>query len=76
METPVNGYSWRDGIDQLMLLATEEIQPGKTGMVLARDVLDIVEAVRRWEDDTDESIRSALWEEAIERGDYDEEGQR
>jgi hypothetical protein len=36
-------------------------------------VRGIVDAVRRWEDDTDESIRSALWEDAVEKGTYDNE---
>lgn len=60
--------SWRDGVDELERLAIEEMKPGKTGMLLAHEVHAIVEAVRRYEDDTDESIRSALWEDAVANG--------
>lgn len=72
-ETPEQGYSWRDGLDQIDALLNDCAQGGDDfGWVRVSAVRHIVNAMRRWEDDVDESIRSALWEDAVERGDYDE----
>lgn len=76
MTTPVGGYPWRDGLAELeALIAREQAGPvGLNSRISAMAVKEIIDAVWRFEDDTDESIRSALWEEAVANGEYDEEG--
>lgn len=68
--TPEYGLSWRDGLDALDALLNDCAQVGEDwqNFVRVSAVRDIVAAVRRWEDDTDESIRSALWEDAVTNG--------
>lgn len=69
-DTPEHGLSWRDGLDAFDALLNDCSQgkPDHESFVRVSAVRDIVAAVRRYEDDTDESIRSALWEDAVERG--------
>lgn len=68
--TPPHGLSWRDGLDALDALLNDSAQLGTDyqNFVRVSAVRDIVAAVRRWEDDTDESIRQALWEDAVVDG--------
>ena len=68
--TPETGLSWRDGLDALDALLDDCSQIGHDyqNFVRVSAVRDIVAAVRRYEDDADESIRSALWEDAVTAG--------
>lgn len=68
--TPERGLDWRDGLDHLDALLDDCSQVGEDyqNFVRVSAVRDIVAAVRRYEDDTDESIRSALWEDAVASG--------
>jgi len=64
------GMDWRDGLDALDALLDDCSQVGEDyqSFVRVQSVRHIVNAVRRYEDDTDESIRSALWEEGVANG--------
>lgn len=67
--TPAHGLDWRDGLNVLDALLNDCAQgPDYEGFVRVQAVRHIVNAVRRYEDATDESIRSALWEEAVANG--------
>lgn len=68
--TPSHGLSWRDGLDVLDVLLNDCAQVGEDfqNFVRVSAVRDIVNAIRRYEDDTDESIRQALWEDAVVDG--------
>lgn len=68
--TPPLGLSWRDGLDDLDRLLNDCAQGGVDyeEFVRVSAVRDIVAAVRRYEDATDESIKSALWEDAVTNG--------
>ena len=68
--TPEAGMSWRDGIDAIDLLLNDcaQVGPDHQNFVRVSAVRDIAAAVRRYEDDTDESIRQALWEDAVVDG--------
>ena len=68
--TPTHGMDWRDGLDALDALLNDCSQIGgdHENFVRVQAVRHIVNAVRRYEDDTDESIRSALWEDAVANG--------
>lgn len=80
-KSPEHGYDWRNGLDALDALLDDCSQVGADheNFVRVDAVRYIVNAIRRWEDDTDESIRSALVEDAIisgydpETGRYDDE---
>jgi hypothetical protein len=67
--TDPHGLDWRDGLDALDALLDDCAQHGVDHKAFVRvsAVRDIVNAVRRYEDDTDESIERALWEDAVER---------
>lgn len=69
-ETPAGGLSWRDGLDALdgLLDDCAQIGPDYQNFVRVSAVRDIIRAVRRYEDDTDESIRRALWEDGVSTG--------
>ena len=68
--TPPGGMDWRDGLDALDALLDDcaQVGPDYANFVRVSAVRDIVAAVRRYEDDTDETIRSALWEDAVTEG--------
>jgi len=68
--TPEHGLSWRDGLDALNALLNDCAQVGADheNFVRVSAVRHIVNAVRRWEDDIDESIRAELWEDAVANG--------
>jgi hypothetical protein len=68
--TPPEGYDWRNGLEALDALLSDcaQIGPDYQNFVRVSAVRDIVNAIRRWEDETDESIRSALWEDAVING--------
>jgi hypothetical protein len=66
-KTPPHGLDWRDGLDALDALLDDCAQVGEDyqNFVRVSAVRDIVAAVRRYEDSTDETIRQALWEDAV-----------
>ena len=68
--TPPDGMDWREGLDRLDALLNDcaQVVEDWQNFVRVQAVRHIVNAVRRWEDATDESIRSALWEDGVERG--------
>jgi hypothetical protein len=68
--TPPGGLDWREGLNALDALLDDCAQDGHDcqNFVRVSAVRDIVAAVRRFEDDTDESIRQALWEDAVTDG--------
>jgi hypothetical protein len=70
-----HGIPWRDGLDRLDGLLNDCAQagPDHQNFVRVSAVRAIVNAVRRFEDDTDEDIRQALLEDAIIEHDYDPE---
>jgi hypothetical protein len=71
-EVSEHGMSWRDGLDFLDRALDDCAQAGDDdphAAIRVAVVREIVQAIRRYEDDTDESIRSALWEDAVTEGD-------
>ena len=68
--TPAHGIDWRDGLDYLDRLLDDCAQDGidYKAFVRVSAVRDIVNAVRRYEDGTDEAIGLALWEDAVADG--------
>lgn len=68
--TPPGGLPWRDGLDHLDALLDDCAQSGEDCKHFVRvcAVRDLVAAVRRFEDGTDESIRQACWEDAVTDG--------
>lgn len=70
-EVPEHGMSWRDGLDFLDRALDDCAQAGDDdpyAAIKVAAVREIVRAIRRYEDDIDESIRSALYEDALASG--------
>jgi hypothetical protein len=66
-----HGMDWRDGLDFLDRALDDCAQSGDDApwaAIKVAAVREIVQAIRRWEDDVDDTISRATWEDAVVAG--------
>jgi hypothetical protein len=68
--TPAGGLDWRSGMDELDRLLDDCAQDGLDykHRVRVDAVRYVVAAIRRFEEDVDESVGQAAWEDAVTAG--------